>query len=569
MPADSTNPQVAPVTSRRFWLVLAGALLVHGILGADAARRWTPTHDEYWHLPYGLYYWQTGDLSADPINPPLVRMWAALPVLCSHVQLDLAGQPPTPYVIGDAFLKAAGANYRSLFFQSRLMILLLGLCTAATLAWLARRWSGDAAGMMTAVLWCGCPTLLAQSVVVTHDLALTAATVAVLAAFQRWRDRPNWKRTVLLGVVLGLAQLTKLTAVLLYPLCAAWWLALPAEGERRWRRELWLLLGAGLTSWAVLCAGYRFDGVGRIDAKVAASSPAALGQAALPRPYRLAWQRLRSDLESRHPIFLNGDWRQGGYPQYYAWALLYKLPPGTLIAALLAVWAVGQSAMPGRSRRLAAAAAVGFLTFFVPASLSSNQIGLRYILPAYPCLILLSSQATRWCHWQATPRRAWLTVLAVAFTPLALRYHPHHLAYFNEFAGGPLGGREHLVDSNIDWGQDLYDLARSLEDIDEPVCVAYFGSVPPHTAGLSGDPPPQFSPQPGWHAVSANFVQGRPHTLRLPDGRFDVRGLDAYGYFRFFTPRWRVGYSIDVYQLSPEDVARYQQARAAAQSPRR
>ena len=30
-----------------------------------------------------------------------------------------------------------------------------------------------------------------------------------------------------------------------------------------------------------------------------------------------------------------------------------------------------------------------------------------------------------------------------------------HLAYFNELAGGPLGGREHLLDSNLDWGQNL------------------------------------------------------------------------------------------------------------------
>lgn len=39
----------------------------------------------------------------------------------------------------------------------------------------------------------------------------------------------------------------------------------------------------------------------------------------------------------------------------------------------------------------------------------------------------------------------------------------HHLSYFNEIAGGPMAGGQHLLFSNFDWGQDVLELERVLE----------------------------------------------------------------------------------------------------------
>jgi 4-amino-4-deoxy-L-arabinose transferase-like glycosyltransferase len=553
---------------RRFWIVLSIGLMVQGGLGVDAARRWTPTHDEYWHLPYGLYYWQTGHLEADPINPPLVRLWASVPLWFSTVRLNLDGADPTPYAVGDAFLRAAGPHYRGLFFQGRLMMLWWGLAGLVVAALWARAWFGEAAGMAAVVLWAGCPTLLSQAVVVTHDLPLAVATLAALAALARWAQRPTWGRAVVFGAWLGLAQLTKLTAVLLYPLSLVLWFVLPREATPPPRRQLlamWVV--AGVVSWSVLCAGYGFQGVGRADGSELAGDGYA--RRLLPKAYRMAWRRLAQDLENVHPVFLNGEWRRGGFPLYYVYALGYKLPLGTLAAGVLSLGALCRRNATAATRRRIAALVLAFLAFVVPASVSTNQIGVRYILPAYPCLLLWATHVTAWFDGRSLWRHKGGLVLLLASVPWALRYHPHHLAYFNEWAGGPVGGRQHLVDSNLDWGQDLYALAAELpaRTGGEPVSVAYFGSVPPTSAGLSGGPPTPFVPTPGWHAVSVNFVQGRPHTLRLPDGTFHRLDLDVYGYFRFFEPVARIGYSIDVYRLTPEDVARFYAAKAAVAEP--
>lgn len=84
--------------------------------------------------------------------------------------------------------------------------------------------------------------------------------------------------------------------------------------------------------------------------------------------------------------------------------------------------------------------------------------------------------------------------------------------------------------------------------------------LPPAWAGLTGDPPPGRSPEPGYYAVSVNYVMGRPHVLRDAEGNFLPVDIDEFGYFRFFEPVATVGGSIDLYVLTPEDIGRYYRA---------
>jgi hypothetical protein len=97
---------------------------------------------------------------------------------------------------------------------------------------------------------------------------------------------------------------------------------------------------------------------------------------------------------------------------------------------------------------------------------------------------------------------------------------PRYLSYFNVAAGGPRGGAKHLVDSNIDWGQDLPRLkrwmdARRVKDID----LAYFGTADPHAYGIEFRKValymdffpdlPVVGPQPGRYlAASVTFLEG-------------------------------------------------------------
>jgi hypothetical protein len=136
---------------------------------------------------------------------------------------------------------------------------------------------------------------------------------------------------------------------------------------------------------------------------------------------------------------------------------------------------------------------------------------------------------------------------------------PHGLSYFNELAGGPLGGPRYLLDAQVDWGQDIFYLVewRDRHPRAAPlVCQVSSAAVPITLMGLQwadavgaaqgatrGDSRAYDSgPLPGWYAISVGAL-------------YDP--TSAYAYFReFFQPVDRVGYSIQIFNVTPEDARR-------------
>src|SRR5262249_19548349 len=129
---------------------------------------------------------------------------------------------------------------------------------------------------------------------------------------------------------------------------------------------------------------------------------------------------------------------------------------------------------------------------------NSQDIGVRHVLPAYPLLfIVVSPLVTRPLVKLAhgIRSRAVLTQSAIAgaglvwLTAGSLWVAPRYLQFFNELAGGPSNGHHYLVDSNMDWGQDLIRLRRYMDANRVPaVNLAYFGRVHPSVYGIAFQP---------------------------------------------------------------------------------
>lgn len=292
----------------------------------------------------------------------------------------------------------------------------------------------------------------------------------------------------------------------------------------------------------------------------------------LPRAYVTGIDQQRRIMEQKHPVYLDREWSTKGFPRYYAMALLYKLPDMLLLLIALSLLFLLFPSGKQRQGWTQLYLLLPVAALLVAASVGSMQLGVRYILPVIPFLMLFAGQAARWVttesrayrtYRKARPRnlRGVLVVICATLAPLSLYLHPHHLAYFNELSGGPEHGRDHLLDSNLDWGQALGDLAEELKrrDIDD-VGLAYFGTVPPETEGIHYHLPPSDHPQPGWYAVSVNFVMGRPHVLRDPQGAPKGLRLGEYGYFAAFEPVATIGYAIDLYHITEPDVLRWHAA---------
>ena len=88
-PSNPRRPDLRSVDRRLAVRVVVGFILfVHGSMLAWMAYRYSPTIDEPAHLIAGISHWKFGRFDLYRVNPPLVRLVAALPMLLVDPKID-------------------------------------------------------------------------------------------------------------------------------------------------------------------------------------------------------------------------------------------------------------------------------------------------------------------------------------------------------------------------------------------------------------------------------------------------------------------------------------------------
>jgi hypothetical protein len=299
-----------------------------------------------------------------------------------------------------------------------------------------------------------------------------------------------------------------------------------------------------------------------------------------------------------YSVYLNGALRRTGWWYYYLLTLLYKVPEGTWILVLLGLAAAVTPA--GRTRANwpdeIALWTVPVAVVLSISLLTDINLGLRYVLAIAPYVFIatgrlapwLLSLAGRW-KWVMGSFIAASLGLTIAATAAI---HPHYLAYFNWASGGPDRVPARLIDSNLDWGQDLVALERWWNEAipGQRLGLAYFGQINPSIFAMRGEPFDWFLPpvrpgttraipqverglvgpapelRPGYYAVSVSVLYGLPWRFYDPAPpsavlnpwapAWDAFEFDAFGYFQWFEPIKKIGHSIYIYYLTEADVAR-------------
>ena len=175
-----------------------------------------------------------------------------------------------------------------------------------------------------------------------------------------------------------------------------------------------------------------------------------------------------------------------GWWYYYLVAVAVKVPLAfwILVAARLAVYKCCPTEVP--SGDVNSLLPLVFLLYMgITAVGSSRNYGFRYLLPLAPLAIVWSSAiGGQFCACSRRIRAFTQCAAVVGLAGYALAVagiHPYELTYFNSLAGGPLGGRRILADSNLDWGQGLRSLARLQRERPEfkNITFYYFGDTEP------------------------------------------------------------------------------------------
>ena len=482
------------------------------VLAIGSMREDSATADEAAHIAAGLIKLREGRIDFYATQTPLIEAAIAAPLAMSgyRVPEEWRQYGNRPWLAGHMLLYRGGYDWQRILRMARLPVIALLLALCFTVWSFVREVTGDDVAALAAFALTGfCPTLLAHGRLATVYMGVTLFAFLATVLLLRFLRTPSLFLAIATGIAVACTLTSKVSGALIVPFFAiviGLWLA-------RKRRVHWRLLAiAAFASIATFMLVYLL--VGR-SVDLTLPFRAYLSEVHAVRAFYLA---------NPLPQFLLGEFSQDGWPHYYLVAIAVKTPLPAL--ALLIIGII-------RARRFEAVVCLLFAALFLLVSaFSSLNLGIRHVLPIYPFLFAACA---------ITVTRRITVVLTAAHVLIALLAYPSYLSYFNPLIGSHRNADRVLIDSNLDWGQDLRRLAHWTRENDIGVIrVHYFGAGSVEhelrSRGMRWSAP-RAEPLPkGWFAVSRHFY-------RLRSG-YDayLRGSGA----RYVTT---IGGSIDVYRV--------------------
>jgi 4-amino-4-deoxy-L-arabinose transferase-like glycosyltransferase len=588
--------------------------IVVAALAATAATHhvFSTTADEPLHVTAGLEWWDgsysigAGGPGARPspsrvaivIDTPIAQVAAAVGPYFAHGlrsewRAERVSSPTSTAGPRDVLYKGDGLE-ANLVSARRGVLPFLALAVVMTWA-LGRRLFGEAAGLGAAAAVTCVPAVLGHAGLATADVAFISVYLLVTFVFLWWLDgvaddgAPSWRRTLALGLAFGVALSTKASMLMLPPgaFVVAFLRERELEAARGAPRPLLRSLAAVLSPWRhfaamgaltaiVVWAAYRFSWASPADEAgpelfatlVNRCAAPGAGQELLARVLHhglpapgfienmlvLCGQHGGGDATA----YLLGRITQQRVPLFFPITLALKMP---LPFAALAVVGV-RSALRRRDQpqwRALAPLMLALVALVVVLPVRIN-VGVRHVLHLFPLLaVYVGAGVVALWNEARRPRlgRAAAVGLVAWLLSTPVRAAPDHLAWFNALAGRH--PEDLLLDSDLDWGQDLFRLERELavRRVDR-VSVAYFGGADLCRHRLPGGrwlrP---YERTTGWIAVSEMYRKGvvgfsyrngdycdRSQLVRdAPPDPNQFAWLDAY------EPVARVGRSILLYYV--------------------
>lgn len=505
------------------WRAVTGLLVAAAAFAVlSTARVFSATVDEPAHIAAGLQWLSTGEYTYDVPHPPLGRI-----VLAAGPYLHGERSHGTAQVYDEgAAILGSGTHFVETLASARhgVIVFFVLLCVAVW-AW-GRRLHGELGGAIATCFLVTNPNVLAHAGLATTDVPGAAGTVLALFAAVRWARKPSAGVALLAGLATGVAICTRFSALAFVGGPLAFCYLARAWAERRWgfgdnsTAKTLGQLGLALAAAAlVIAASYRFD-----------LAPFVEGV----RAYFLHGN-------TGHETFLLGEPGRHGWWYYYPVALLVKTPLTLLLPAILGATIAIQRLV--RHRDWAGAApTIAALTILAISLFVNVDLGVRLVLPIYPLMALVAAQGMMelWRQRPALVARVASVALAAGAALTVVRAHPDHLAYFNLLAGSH--PERVLVDSNLDWGQDLYRLRDTLEarGIRDSLHIAYFGTMSPDSVGIRNTSFLNLRrPSTGWIAVSETYLAGEWV------GR-------AYAWLHDIPPVARIGRGMRLWYIPPD-----------------
>ncbi|MGC8977367.1 MAG: glycosyltransferase family 39 protein [Candidatus Ratteibacteria bacterium] len=491
------------------------------------------TCDETVHIPAGYYYVKKGDYFINYEHPPFSKTLSG--IFISKIKIFIPENiyrslRMNEWELGMAFFYLNREYIDKIVLWARFPMILLGLLLGFFIYLWSKDLYGKTAGLFSLFLFTFCPNFLAHSCLVTTDVPFTLFFIITLYYLWKFFQIDKIIYLILSGISFGLSLSTKFTGFILMPLILLVLIILEIKNRKKYL--FYFFLSFTILPFFILLLTYKFYGFSN---------------------FILGLKRIIFETTERgHISYLNGKFSQKGWPYYFIFAFFYKTPIPLIILTL------SSTLLKPKIEKKEKFIVISSIIYFVFSSISKKQIGIRYILPVYSCLYIFTGRLFTHILKLKFKKFLFIFILFLLFWYAfeSFKIHPHYLAYFNQIGGGPDNGWKHLIDSNIDWGQDLKELKKYLEKEKNPeLMLNYFGPIFPETYGLIYEPflYPYFIvnvPEKNYHfnssfpekeylAISVNHLCGLPY-----------EDTEIFNWLKKIKPKEKIGYSIFVYDIT-------------------
>jgi len=459
------------------------------ILGTASMIGRSLTYDEPAHFQYGINILDGNSARFDDSKMPVSA-------------LNAIPQKVVSYLPQGNTIK----NWLQKYQTARLMTLIFSALVALLGHFWSRKLYGILPALVTLFLYVFDPNIIAHSQLITTDIYAMGATTLVFFCLWRFAHHRNWLNGIIYSFALGFSLVAKYSTVALLPLsvvCLIFY-DLPklrndyhvnASGtlKRSLRRYAFYIILASVISILVINVAFLFNrtftpfGNYKFRSTLFQSIQARLpmiNNLVIPTPYPylegLDWviQREQTGEGYGSPYMLGMVNPRGqGFLGYYFVASLFKVPIASQVIILLSLIVY----VVDKKRRAHFLLDEQFL--LVPVIFYTlyfnffydTQIGIRHYLIVFPLLYIFVGNL--FIHWKQFSKwqKALFYLSAVYLAISVLSYFPYYITYFNELVLDKRTTYKYLSDSNLDYGQDRYQLDAYLEkhpgtltDVDRP-----------------------------------------------------------------------------------------------------
>jgi putative flippase GtrA len=568
-------------SKKRFWFNLIGILLLGFVatISIILAKNDSGTVDEVAHIPSGYSYVAYNDFRLNPEHPPLAKAVSGIPLLFTkNVELtkSAAWDDINQWEAGWDFIYRLGNDADQVLFLTRLPMIILLLILGIYLYKFAAELFGRKVAVLVLTIFAFYPDLLAHGHLVTTDIAAALGFTLAIYYFYHYTKEKSKKSLVVAGIAFGIAQLLKFSSFLLIPIFFIYALYL-AYRERKtaggFLKAFWpefkstLLLG--IVSLFIIYFVYLpfvWNTPSGIEHQLIESnltndirtlplrnflhffenSPLlrAIGH------YILGVFLVFGRVGGGNSTYILGHFSDKSISWYFpvAWLLKTPLPIILLCLSGITTFVWGLIKRVKKDYWISWLILTPIVIYWLVTLKGSLNIGIRHLMPTIPFVLLFIGYQLK--PVMNSTKIGWQKIivgfLVVWLAAGTIVNYPNYISYFNELTFG-MEKHDILVDSSLDWGQDLKRLQKYVEDNNiESIKIDYFGgSVPEYYIPGAKKWRSGYGPTTGYLAVSATFFQFSK-MVGVSENKWSYDWLEDY------QPKAIIGNSILVFYIDPD-----------------